>query len=126
MNLHFFVHIADQQLQHYVPAASQALRSSHPIPKPRSLGNAPGRALDAGVAYIACSVGAHSPADIVQVWGVGSAEMELCRPGHGLGMTVTVSVPAAVVGLVLETMKNAGKPEANLELAVGLEYMQDE
>ena len=41
-----------------------------------------------------------------------------------LGMTVHIA--AAVVDQVPETMKNAGKPEVNLGLAVGLVYMQDE
>ena len=42
--------------------------------------------------------------------------------GHGLGMTVG----AAAVDQVLEMMKNAGSPEENPGLAVGLVYMQDE
>ena len=50
--------------------------------------------------------------------------MVLYMLGHDLGMTVDVA--AAVVDQVPETMKNADNPEANLELAVGLVYMQDE
>ena len=53
-----------------------------------------------------------------------SAELELNKLGHGSGMTVGVA--AVVVGQVLETMKNAGKPEVNPGLAEGLVYMQDE
>lgn len=53
-----------------------------------------------------------------------SAEMEWYMLGHGLGMTVAVA--AAVVDQVPETMKNAGNPELNLVLAVGLVYTQDE
>jgi hypothetical protein len=49
--------------------------------------------------------------------------MELCTLGHGLGVTTAA---AAVVGPVPETMKNAGNPEVNPVLAVGLVYMQDE
>jgi hypothetical protein len=48
--------------------------------------------------------------------------MELYMLGHGLGMTVGVA--AAVVGRFPETMNNAGSPEVNLGLAVGLVYMQ--
>ena len=55
-----------------------------------------------------------------------SAELELNKLGHGLGMTVGVPVAAVVVGQDPETMKNAGKPEVNPGLAVGLVYMQDE
>lgn len=119
MNSHFFEHIADQQIQHYVPAAYRAWQSSHLIPKPRSLEQPLGHAQCAEVACIAYSVVVgHSPGGIAQVQEVASTEMELCRPGHDLGMTVHVEVP--------ETTRNAGNPEANLELAGDLGYMQDE
>lgn len=119
MNSHFFEHIADQQIQHYDPAAYRALQSFHLTPKPRSLEQPPGHAQGAEVACIAYSVVVgHSPAGIAQVQEVASAEMELCMPGHDLGMTVHVEVP--------EKTKNAGNPEVNLELAGDLGYMQDE
>jgi hypothetical protein len=121
MNSHFFVHIADQQLRHYVPVAFQTLQSSRPNPKHQSLGleRTPDHPLNVEVANIAYSVDAHPPAGTVWVWGVVSAELELYMLGHDLGMT-------AVVGRVPETMKTAGKPEANPGLAVGVVYMQDE
>lgn len=125
MNSRFFVHIVDQQLQHYVPAASQTAQSLHLIPKLQNPGmHILGHARGVEAAYIACSVvGAHAPA-AGQVWVVGSAEMESCMPVHGLDRTVYVA--AAVVGLVLERMRNADNLEVSLVLAVGLGYMQDE
>ena len=122
MNSHSFVHIADQQLRHYVPAAFQTLQSSRPNPKHQSLELE--RTLHVEVAYIEYSVVEHPLADTAQVRGVVSAEMELYMLGHGLDMTVGVA--AAVVGKVPETMKNAGNPELSLGLVVGLVYMQDE
>lgn len=123
MNSRFFVHIADQQLQHYALSASQTLQSSRLTPKPRSLG--PGQAPDVEVVYIACSVGAYySPVGTAQVQVVASVEMELRTPEHDLGMIVYVAA-AAVAVPVPEMMNNAGSPEVNLELAVGLEYRQD-
>lgn len=61
---HFFVHIADQQLRHYVPAAFQILQSSRPIPKHQSRGldRTPDHPLDAEVAYIEYFVVACPPA----------------------------------------------------------------
>ena len=126
VNSRFSVHIADQQLQHFVPTASQTLQSLHLTPKPRNLGmgRTSGHAPGVEIAYIACSVGVHSPAENAQVWVVASVEMGLCMPAHGLGMTVYVA--AAVVDRVQERMKNVGSPGENLGLAVGLGYMQDE
>ena len=126
MNSHFSVHIADQQLQHYVLVASQTLQSSHLTPKHQSLEPrfALGHPPEVEVAYIAYSVDVHSLADIVQVQVVARVDMELCMPGHGLCMTTVAA--AVVVGPVPETMKSAGNPEVNPVLAAGLVYMQGE
>ena len=125
MNSRFFVHIVDQQLRHYDPAAFQTLQLSRPNPKHQSRGpeRTPDHLLDVEVAYIVYSVVAHPLAGTAQVWEVVSAEMELYMLGHGLGMAVDV---AAVVDQVPETIYNAGSPEVNQGLAVGLVYMQDE